>query len=94
MGTINDSALLLRQPIVNRNQETQGYNLTLLSPHGESAATGGVAALLKGAGPDESFFSRLANRFALVDCAQMRRGQDRGGVRSVRTGAAVGRDSG
>ena len=68
---MNDSALLQRQPIVNRKQETQGYDLCLLSVHGERAATGGVAGLLNGTSEEESFFARLAKQFALADCTQV-----------------------
>jgi EAL and modified HD-GYP domain-containing signal transduction protein len=68
---MNDSVLLRRQPIVNRLQEPVGYDLMLMSAHGEPAAVGGLAALIAGAGRNEGFFVRVPNRFALADCTQV-----------------------
>jgi hypothetical protein len=39
-------AILHRTPVVTRSQQVAGYELNLLSSHGEAAAAGGVAALL------------------------------------------------
>jgi EAL and modified HD-GYP domain-containing signal transduction protein len=74
--------LLHRTPVVTRKQELAGYELHLLSTDGESAAAGGVAALLAGEGTDADFFERLPNRFALADCEQ---------VEAEKAGAAPGR---
>jgi len=68
---MDDTALLFRQPITNRARELLGYDLVLISPHGERAASGGVAGLLEGVAPDKGFLARLPNRFALADCAQV-----------------------
>jgi EAL and modified HD-GYP domain-containing signal transduction protein len=64
-------ALLYRTPVVTRNQELAGYEMHLLSTHGESAAAGGLAALLAGQGSDADFFERVPNRFALAECEQV-----------------------
>jgi EAL and modified HD-GYP domain-containing signal transduction protein len=64
-------AILHRRPVVTRGQELAGYELQLLSSHGEPAATGGVAALLASRAGDPGFFDRLPKRFALADCAQV-----------------------
>jgi EAL and modified HD-GYP domain-containing signal transduction protein len=63
--------LLYRTPVVTRSQDLAGYELRLLSSHGESAAAGGLAALLAGHGPDGDFFRRVPERFALADCEQV-----------------------
>jgi c-di-GMP-related signal transduction protein len=68
---MNDSVLLRRQPIVNRLQEPVGYDLALISAHGEPAAVGGLAALVGGASRDEGFFVRMPNRFVLAECTQV-----------------------
>jgi EAL and modified HD-GYP domain-containing signal transduction protein len=70
MGNMTE-VLLHRQPIVTGRQELAGYDLRLLSPHGELAAAGGIAALLTGEEDDEGFFQRLPTRFALADCMQV-----------------------
>jgi EAL and modified HD-GYP domain-containing signal transduction protein len=64
-------ALLHRTPVVTRGQELAGYELHLLSSHGEAAAIGGVAALLAGQDGKPGFFEQLPKRFALADCAQV-----------------------
>jgi EAL and modified HD-GYP domain-containing signal transduction protein len=74
--------LLHRTPVVTRAQALAGYELHLLSIHGERAATGGLAALLAGQGADTDFFQRLPDRFALADCEQ---------VEAEQAGAAPGR---
>jgi EAL and modified HD-GYP domain-containing signal transduction protein len=68
---MNDTVLLRRQPIVNRLQEPVGYDLALISTHGEHAATGGMAALVAGATREDGFFVRVPNRFALAECTQV-----------------------
>jgi EAL and modified HD-GYP domain-containing signal transduction protein len=68
---MNDAPLLRRQPIVTRTRDTVGYDLALISAHGEHAPQGGMAALLAGAEKDQGFFARLPNRFAVADCAQV-----------------------
>lgn len=68
---MNDSALLRRQPIVNRVQEPLGYDFALISAHGEHAAAGGLAALVAGVSRSDSFFARVRNRFAVAECTQV-----------------------
>jgi EAL and modified HD-GYP domain-containing signal transduction protein len=68
---MNATVLLRRQPIVNRVQELAGYDLALISPHGEHAAAGGLAALLAGEQRADGFFVRMPNRFALAECTQV-----------------------
>jgi EAL and modified HD-GYP domain-containing signal transduction protein len=68
---MNDTVLLRRQPIVTRVQEPVGYDLALISTHGEHAPTGGIAALVVGAHREDGFFARMPNRFALADCTQV-----------------------
>jgi EAL and modified HD-GYP domain-containing signal transduction protein len=63
--------LLHRTPVVTRSQELAGYELQLRSRHGESAAAGGLSALLAGQSADTDFFQRLPDRFALADCEQV-----------------------
>jgi EAL and modified HD-GYP domain-containing signal transduction protein len=77
-----NEVLLHRTPVVTRSQDLSGYEVHLLSTHGESAAAGGVAALLTGQGPDSDFFQRLPNRFALAHCEQ---------VEAQKAGASPGR---
>jgi EAL and modified HD-GYP domain-containing signal transduction protein len=63
--------LLHLQPVVTRAQEPAGYELLLLSRHGDNAAAGGIAALLSGKDDSPGFFARLPARFALADCTQV-----------------------
>ncbi len=67
---MSQSHLLLREPVVNRNRETVGYSLSLLSEEGEPAAGGGIHALLTGRNPEQDFFERVQGRFVIADCGQ------------------------
>ncbi len=68
---MSQSHLLLREPVVNRNRETVGYALSLLSEEGEPAAAGGIHAILVGRNPDDDFFERVPGRFVIADCGQV-----------------------
>lgn len=68
---MSERPLLLKEPIVNRNRETLGYSLLLVSPSGDRAPATGITHLLARRGTGESFFDSAANRFVVADCAQV-----------------------
>lgn len=67
----SERPLLFKEPVVNRNRETVGYSLLLLSESGERAPAGGIDALLAGRGEVDDFFQSARNRFVIADCAQV-----------------------
>lgn len=86
------SILLLREPVVNRNRESVGYALSLITEQGERAATGGINALLVGRNADDDFFERVPGRFVIADCAQIE--SARPSVTQGRLVLALGADHG
>jgi c-di-GMP phosphodiesterase len=66
-----DSPLLACVPILTRDRATVGYDLTLVSTHGERAAAGGIAALVGPVGGMPSLFEALPTRCVFADCSQV-----------------------
>ena len=63
-----EPALLARSPVVTRSQEIAGYDVRMI---GAAAGDRELPALLGACADSGSFFSRLPNRFALIDPAQI-----------------------
>jgi len=68
---MSEAPLLLKEPVVNRNRETVGYSMSLLSESGERAPVGGISALLARTAEFGSFFDRLPAHFVLADASQV-----------------------
>lgn len=68
---MSERPLLLKEPIVNRNRETLGYSMLLISAGGDRAPATGITQLLARRGAGENFFESAASRFVVADCAQV-----------------------